>query len=65
MAVIRDYLDLERLRYGGRIDIGFQVDVNDEGQLIAPLLLLQCPGRITLQQINPPDTTIAQGQPTR
>ena len=40
VAVIRDYLDLERLRYGSRLDLGFQVDVDDEGQLIAPLLLL-------------------------
>ena len=38
--VIRDYLDLERLRYGSRLDVGFQVDADDEAQLIAPLLLL-------------------------
>ncbi|MCB9286985.1 MAG: histidine kinase [Lewinellaceae bacterium] len=38
--VIRDYLDLERLRYGSRLSAGFRVDVDDEGQLIAPLLLL-------------------------
>ncbi|MCB0593348.1 MAG: histidine kinase [Lewinellaceae bacterium] len=38
--VIRDYLDLERLRYGDRLEAGFQVDADDDGQFIAPLLLL-------------------------
>ena len=38
--VIRDYLDLERLRYGARLDVGFQVEADEESRLIAPLLLL-------------------------
>ncbi|MBK9015462.1 MAG: histidine kinase [Saprospiraceae bacterium] len=40
MKVIRDYLELERLRYGDRLRADFQVEVDDEDQPIAPLLLL-------------------------
>jgi hypothetical protein len=40
IKVIRDYLDLERLRYGNRLDVDFQVEADDDQQLIAPLLLL-------------------------
>ena len=40
VKVIRDYLELERLRYGDRLRADFQVEVDDEDQPIAPLLLL-------------------------
>lgn len=40
VKVIRDYLELERLRYGDRLQANFQVEVDDESQPIAPLLLL-------------------------
>ncbi|MBI5917586.1 MAG: histidine kinase [Bacteroidetes bacterium] len=40
IKVIRDYLELERLRYGDRLRADFQVEVDDEDQPIAPLLLL-------------------------
>lgn len=40
IKVIRDYLALERLRYGDRLDADFQLEMDDEGQSIAPLLLL-------------------------
>ncbi len=40
IKVIRDYLELERLRYGERLQADFQVEVDDESQAISPLLLL-------------------------
>lgn len=40
IAVIRDYLELERLRYGPRLKVDFQLEIDDESQPIAPLLLL-------------------------
>jgi sensor histidine kinase YesM len=40
IKVIRDYLELERLRYGDRLEAEFNVEVENESQLIAPLLLL-------------------------
>ncbi len=40
IKVIRDYLELERLRYGERLDLEFTVETDDENQPIAPLLLL-------------------------
>lgn len=40
IKVIRDYLELERLRYGDRLQADFQVDVDDESRAISPLLLL-------------------------
>jgi two-component system, LytTR family, sensor kinase len=38
--VIRDYLELEGLRYGDRLRAEFSVELDDEDQHIAPLLLL-------------------------
>ncbi|MBI1227508.1 MAG: hypothetical protein GC192_19910 [Bacteroidetes bacterium] len=40
IKVIRDYLELERLRYGDRLQADFQVDLEDENETISPLLLL-------------------------
>lgn len=40
IKVIRDYLELEKLRYGERLKADFQVEVDDESQAISPLLLL-------------------------
>ncbi len=40
VKVIRDYLELERLRYGDRLRADFQVNMDNEDQPIAPLLLL-------------------------
>lgn len=40
VKVIRDYLELESLRYGNRLRLDFEVDMDDENQPIAPLLLL-------------------------
>ncbi|MEK7253292.1 MAG: sensor histidine kinase, partial [Bacteroidota bacterium] len=40
IKVVRDYLELERLRYGERLNLSFQVETDDESQPIAPLLLL-------------------------
>jgi sensor histidine kinase YesM len=40
VKVIRDYLELERLRYDDRLRSDFQVEMDDENQPIAPLLLL-------------------------
>ncbi len=40
VKVIRDYLELERLRYGDRLRADFQVGLDDNEQQIAPLLLL-------------------------
>lgn len=40
VKLIQDYLELERLRYNQRLEIHFQKAIDDETQLIAPLLLL-------------------------
>lgn len=40
MEVMRNYIDLERERYGNRIDISFSVQGEVGNKLIAPLLLL-------------------------
>ncbi len=40
VKVIRDYLELERLRYGERLKANFQVEMDNENCAIAPLLLL-------------------------
>lgn len=37
---INDYITLERLRYGTRLDFQFDIDMDDTGALISPLLLL-------------------------
>jgi len=40
IAFINDYITLERLRYGSRLDFQFDIDIDEEEQLISPLLLL-------------------------
>lgn len=40
MGFINDYITLERLRYGSRLDFQFDTAIDDEEQLISPLLLL-------------------------
>ena len=40
VKVIRDYLELERLRYGERLKASFEVEMDVENYTIAPLLLL-------------------------
>lgn len=40
IKVIRDYIELEKLRYNERLTVTFEESVDDPGQLIAPLLLL-------------------------
>ncbi|HFA52081.1 MAG TPA: hypothetical protein ENJ95_23945 [Bacteroidetes bacterium] len=40
IKLISDYIDLEKLRYGKRLNINFNVDTGTGGQSIAPLLLL-------------------------
>ncbi len=40
IAVMRDYIELEKERYGNRIEISFHKEGNTEGIMIAPLLFL-------------------------
>lgn len=40
IGVMRNYIDLERERYGNRIDIRWHVEGNTKNEVIAPLLLL-------------------------
>lgn len=40
IRMIEDYLELEKIRYNDRLTIGFEKEVDDATQLIAPLLLL-------------------------
>jgi LytS/YehU family sensor histidine kinase len=40
VKVLHDYLELEALRYGDRLQVAFQVEMDDENRPIAPLLLL-------------------------
>ncbi len=40
IKVIKDYIELEKLRYNQRISVSFQTDIDDENQELAPLLLL-------------------------
>ena len=40
IELIRDYIELEKLRYNERLTITFTVDMENEGQSIAPLLLM-------------------------
>lgn len=39
LKVIQDYIELEKLRYNQRLQVTFQHFIDDEGQLVAPLLL--------------------------
>jgi LytS/YehU family sensor histidine kinase len=38
--MLRDYIDLEKIRYSDRLALDFAVEIDDEKQQIAPLLLL-------------------------
>ncbi|MES2848082.1 MAG: histidine kinase [Bacteroidota bacterium] len=40
IAVVKQYVELEKLRYGNRVDVGFSCEGNIEELSIAPLLLL-------------------------
>lgn len=40
MLVIKDYIELEKLRYSDRLQVHYQEEVDNSGTLIAPLLLL-------------------------
>ena len=40
MAILNAYLDLEKIRFGDRLSITNQIELNDPDQLIAPLLWL-------------------------
>lgn len=40
VKMLRDYLDLEKMRYSDRLALDFVVEIDDEKQQIAPLLLL-------------------------
>ncbi|RNI29166.1 sensor histidine kinase [Rufibacter latericius] len=40
IGMLQDYLALERMRYGQRLDLSVNIEGNLEGMLIAPLLLL-------------------------
>ncbi|MEJ8800457.1 sensor histidine kinase [Pontibacter sp. H249] len=37
---IKNYIELEKLRYGDRLDLSFSITGNPDGKLIAPLLLI-------------------------
>ena len=40
IKIIKDYIELEKLRYGERLTINFKIDIDNENQMIAPLILL-------------------------
>jgi sensor histidine kinase YesM len=40
IKVVEDFIDLQKLRYGGRLQVRFQQQVEDQSQMIAPLILL-------------------------
>jgi LytS/YehU family sensor histidine kinase len=40
IKVLSDYIELEKIRYDGRLAINFQKEIDDETQQISPLLLL-------------------------
>lgn len=40
IKVIKDYIELEKLRYNERISVNFQTDIDDQQRELAPLLLL-------------------------
>ena len=40
LDLVKNYLELEKIRYGGRLDLSFEVEGNVAGQKIAPLLLI-------------------------
>ena len=40
LQMLKKYIELEKLRYGNRLDVGFTNSANSDGSVIAPLLLL-------------------------
>ena len=40
IKIINDYIELEKLRYGERLNINFKIDIDNQNQMIAPLILL-------------------------
>lgn len=40
ISTLKDYIELEKLRYGDRLNIIFEKDIDNENEMIAPLLLL-------------------------
>ncbi len=40
IKIITDYIELEKLRYGNRLNITFEIDIDNPKEMIAPLLLL-------------------------
>ena len=40
VKIIRDYIDLEKLRYDERLQVNFNVNIDDPNKQIAPLILL-------------------------
>ena len=40
IKLVQDYIQLEKLRYGDRLDLGINITGNPEGKFISPLLLL-------------------------
>ena len=40
IGMIKEYMTLEKIRQGDRLDMTFQINGNPDGQLISPLLLL-------------------------
>ena len=40
IKTLKDYIELEKLRYGNRLQVDFKIDADDDEQLISPLLLI-------------------------
>ncbi len=40
IKIIKDYVDLERIRYGNRLDMQFEITGNFDNKVIAPLLMI-------------------------
>lgn len=40
IKTLHDYIELEKLRYGERLNISFEMEVDNENEMVAPLLLL-------------------------
>ena len=40
IQLIHDYISLERVRYGDRLDISVSIDKNHDNKFIAPLLMI-------------------------
>ncbi len=40
IKTLKDYIELEKLRYGNRLQVDLSLDIDNEDQMIAPLLLI-------------------------